>query len=68
LLIDLTPRTACAGKIGTMTLPNLGYLSPEQLHALAAQLMQRVQTLDHQVDTLSKTVETMARRSPATKQ
>ncbi|MDR6918977.1 outer membrane murein-binding lipoprotein Lpp [Pseudomonas sp. 3296] len=51
-----------------MTLPNLGYLSPEQLHALAAQLMQRVQTLDHQVDTLSKTVETMARRSPATKQ
>jgi transposase len=41
------------------SLPNLDYLSPEQLRALAAQLMQRVETLDHQVDTLGKTVEAL---------
>lgn len=41
------------------SLPNLDHLSPEQLRALAAQLMQRVETLDHQVDTLGKTVDTL---------
>ena len=41
------------------SLPNLDHLTPEQLRALAAQLMQRVETLDHQVDTLGKTVETL---------
>jgi len=40
------------------SLPNLDHLTPEQLRALAAQLIQRVETLDHQVDTLGKTVET----------
>lgn len=30
-------RMACSGKIGTMTLPNLDHLNPEQLRALAAQ-------------------------------
>jgi len=41
------------------SLPNLDHMPPEQLRALAAQLMQRVETLDHQVDTLGKTVETL---------
>ncbi|NAS97164.1 IS66 family transposase [Pseudomonas syringae pv. actinidifoliorum] len=41
------------------SLPNLDHLTPEQLRALAAQLIQRVETLDHQVDTLGKTVETL---------
>lgn len=39
--------------------PNLDHLTPEQLRTLAKQLMQRVETLDHQVDTLGKTVETL---------
>jgi transposase len=43
------------------SLPNLDHLPPEQLRALAAQLMQRVETLAHQVDTLGKTVETMGK-------
>lgn len=41
------------------SLPNLDHLTPEQLRALAAQLMERVETLDHQVDTLGKTVTTV---------
>ena len=41
------------------SLPDLAHLTPEQLRALAAQLMQRVETLDHQVGTLGKTVETL---------
>ncbi len=45
------------------SLPNLDHLNPEQLRALAAQLIQRVETLDHQVDTLGKTVETMSRKT-----
>lgn len=40
----------------------LDHLPPEQLRALAAQLMQRVETLDHQVGTLGKTVETMGKK------
>lgn len=39
------------------SLPNLDPLTPEQLRALAAQLIQRVETLDHLVDTLGKTSE-----------
>jgi hypothetical protein len=31
-----------------MIFPYLDHLNPEQLRALAAQLMQRVETLDHQ--------------------
>ncbi|KWS24577.1 transposase [Pseudomonas syringae pv. syringae] len=37
-------------------LPNLDHLPPEQLRALATQLMQRVETLDHQVDTMGKKI------------
>jgi TolA-binding protein len=44
------------------SIPNLDHLPPEQLRALATQLMLRVQTLDHQVDTLGKTVETMGQK------
>ena len=46
-----------AGKVGTMTsLPNLDHLTPEQLRALAAQLMLRVGTLDQQVETMGKKI------------
>ena len=45
-----------------MTFPYLDHLNPEQLRALAAQLMQRVETLDHQVDILGKTVDTMGQK------
>ena len=41
------------------SLLDLAHLTPEQLRTLAAQLMQRVETLDHQIDTLGKTVETL---------
>lgn len=45
--IGLSLQTACSGKIGVMTSPpNLDHLTPEQLRALAAQLMQRVESLD----------------------
>ena len=44
------------------SLPNLDRLTLEQLHALATQLMQRVETLDHQVDTMGKTVETKGKK------
>lgn len=44
------------------SLPNLDYLTPEQLRALAAQLMQRVESLGHQVETMGKTVETMGKK------
>ena len=39
-----------------MTFPNLDHLNPEQLRALAVQLIQRVETLDQQVETMGKTV------------
>ena len=45
-----------------ISLHALDHLPPEQLRALAAQLMQRVETLDHQVGTLGKTVETMGKK------
>ena len=38
------------------SLPNLDHLTPEQLRALAAQLMERVETLDHQVDSMGKKI------------
>jgi hypothetical protein len=45
--MSLSSGLACSGKIGGMTsLPNLDHLSPEQLCTLAAQLMQRVESLD----------------------
>ena len=51
--MSLSPGLACSGKIGPMTsLPNADHLTPEQLRALAAQLMTRVQTLDQQVETM----------------
>ena len=43
------------------SLPNLDHLTPEQLRALAAKLIQRVEKLDQQVETMGKTVETMGK-------
>ncbi|KPY88993.1 Transposase orf3 [Pseudomonas syringae pv. tagetis] len=54
--MDLSPRTACSGKIRGMTSsPDLDQLSPDQLRALAAQLLS-------QVETMGKTVETMGKK------
>lgn len=48
---------ASSGKIGGMTsLPNLYHLNLEQLRALAAQLMQRVESLDQKVETMGKKI------------
>ena len=53
--MSLSSGLACSGKIGGMTsLPNLDQLTPEQLRALAAQLMQRVESLDQKVETMGK--------------
>lgn len=41
------------------SIPDLDQLNPEQLRALAAQLLQRVSTLDEQVETMGKTVQIM---------
>jgi transposase len=38
------------------SLPNLDHLTPEQLRALAAQLIQRIETLDQQVETMGKKI------------
>ncbi|MCO8310950.1 hypothetical protein NHU87_09855 [Pseudomonas mandelii] len=38
------------------SLPNLDCLTPEQLRALATQLIQRVETLDQQVETMGKKI------------
>jgi transposase len=38
------------------SLPNLDHLTPEQLRALAAQLMQRVESLDQTVETMGKKI------------
>ena len=43
-------------------LPKIHHLTPEQLRALTAQLIQRVETLDHQVNALGKTIETMGEK------
>ncbi|RMU26762.1 hypothetical protein ALP31_04691 [Pseudomonas amygdali pv. morsprunorum] len=48
--ISLSPPLALSGKIGGMTShPNLDQLNPEELRALAAQLIQRVETMDKQI-------------------
>lgn len=55
--MSLSSALACSGKIGGMTsLPNLDQLPPEQLRALAAQLMQRVESLDQKVETMGKKI------------
>jgi len=55
--MSLSSVFACSGKIGGMTsLPNLDHLTPEQLRALAAQLMQRVEKLDQKVETMGKQI------------
>ena len=55
--MSLSSGLACSGKIGGMTsLPNLDQLTPEQLRALAAQLMQRVEHLDQKVETMGKKI------------
>jgi hypothetical protein len=42
--------------------PTLDHLTPEQLRALAAQLLQRVSVLDEQVETVGKTVQVMDKK------
>jgi len=55
--MSLSSALACSGKIGGMTsLPNLDQLPPKQLRALAAQLMQRVESLDQKVETMGKKI------------
>lgn len=55
--MSLSSVFACSGKIGGMTsLPNLDHLTPEQLRALAAQLMQCVENLDQKVETMGKRI------------
>lgn len=55
--MGLSPMLACSGKIGDMTsLPPLDQLNPEQLRALAAQLIQRVGSLDQKVESMDKPI------------
>lgn len=44
------------------SIPELDQLNPEQLRALAAQLLQRVLVLDEQVETVGKTVQVMDKK------
>lgn len=44
------------------SIPDLDQLNPEQLRALAAQLLQRVSALDEQVETMGKTVHVMDKK------
>jgi hypothetical protein len=45
--MSLSAVLVCSGKIlGMTSLPDFDKLSPEHLRAIAAQLMQRVETLD----------------------
>ncbi|HFH3773752.1 TPA: transposase, partial [Pseudomonas aeruginosa] len=44
------------------SIPDLDQLNPEQLRALAAQLLQRVSVLDEQVETMGKTVQVMDKK------
>ena len=49
-LAHQSPPLALSGKIGGMTSHlNLDQLNPEELRALAAQLIQRVETMDKQI-------------------
>src|SRR5476651_2333228 len=55
--MSLSSVFAGSGKIGGMiSLPNLDQLNPDQLRALAAQLMQRVENLDQKVETMGKKI------------
>jgi transposase len=61
--MDLSSCIAASGKMRDMTSHSaFDHLTPEQLRALAAQLMQRVETLDHQVETLGQTVESTCKK------
>ena len=44
------------------SIPDLDQLNPEQLRALAAQLLQRVSAFDEQVETMGKTVQVMDKK------
>ncbi|MNO92161.1 Transposase C of IS166 homeodomain protein [compost metagenome] len=44
------------------SIPDLDQLNPEQLRALAAQLLRRVSALDEQVETMGKTVQVMDKK------
>lgn len=55
--MSLSPVLACSGKIGGMTsLPDFDQLNSGQLRAIAAQLMQRVETLDQKVESMDKQI------------
>ncbi|MBH9016506.1 hypothetical protein I5K34_33590, partial [Pseudomonas aeruginosa] len=55
--MSLSSVLACSDKIGGMTLlPDFDQLNPEQLRAIAAQLMQRVETLDQKVESMDKQI------------
>ena len=55
--MSLSPGLACSGKIGGMTsLPDLDHLNLEQLRAIAAQLMQRVENHDQKVEPMDKQI------------
>ncbi len=55
--MSLSSVLADSGKIGSMTSrPNLDQLTPEQLRALTAQLMQRVESLDQKVVTMGQKI------------
>ncbi|MGF6401590.1 septal ring factor EnvC (AmiA/AmiB activator) [Pseudomonas frederiksbergensis] len=55
--MSLSSVLACSGKICSMTsLPYLDQLTPEQLRALAAQLMQRVENLDQKIETMGRQI------------
>ncbi len=55
--MSLSSVLADSGKIGSMTSrPNLDQLTPKQLRALAAQLMQRVESLDQKVETMGQKI------------
>lgn len=53
---------ACLGKTHAMTSsPDLAQMPPDQMRALAAQLLTQIETMGHTVETMSKTVETMVK-------
>jgi transposase len=58
--MGLSPVFACSGKIGGMTsLPNLDHLNPEQLRALAAQLLSQVDTMGQKIHRDQTVIETL---------
>ena len=44
------------------SIPDLDQLNPEELRALAVQLLQRVSVLDEQLETMGKTVQVMDKK------